>query len=104
MAHDLVAKLREETQEIRKLVAIAYGWGDVASLGASKLQQLNSDVEEIIDQHEEALLEGETPQEWHALDERLARTEIGRLLQERHEIEEQIFEAEEDEDDADGED
>ena len=98
----LSAKLRDKTQEILKLVAITYGLGDVASLEASKLQQLNSEVDEIIQQHEEALLEGDTPEEWHALDQRLEQTEIGRLLQERHEIAELIFDAEDDEDDADG--
>jgi hypothetical protein len=74
-----------------ELVAIAYGWGDVASLDASRLQQLNHDVEQIIDQHEEELFEGDRSEEWHPLDERLAQTAIGRLLQERHEINDQIL-------------
>jgi hypothetical protein len=87
----LQRKLGDKTQEILKLVANSYGLGDVASLDASQLQRLNEEIDDIIDQHEETLLEGDTVEEWRALDERLARTEIGRLLQERHEISEQIL-------------
>lgn len=91
MARDLNAELRGKTREILELVAIAYGWGDVASLDASRLEQLKHDVEQIIDQHEEALFEGDTSEEWYSLDERLAQTAIGRLLQERHEISDLIL-------------
>jgi hypothetical protein len=76
MARDLNAELRDKTQEILELIAIAYGLGDVASLDASWLQQLNHDVEQIIGQHEEAMFGGETSKEWHPLDERLAQTAI----------------------------
>ena len=98
---DLHEKLRSKTREILTLVATSYGLGDVNSLEPSRLEQLNEEVEEIIEQHDEALNEGETSEEWRALDERLARTEIGRLLQERHEIAEQILDAEDDDDDDD---
>ena len=93
---DLHAKLRSKTQEILTLVATSYGLGDVNSLEPSRLEQLNEEIEEIIEQHEEALLEGDTPEEWRALDERLARTDIGRLLQQRHEISEQILDLQDD--------
>jgi hypothetical protein len=93
----LQRKLGDKTQEILKLVANSYGVGDVASLDASQLQRLNEEIEEIIDQYDEALLEGDSPEAWRALDERLARTEIGRLLQERHEISEQILDLKDDE-------
>ena len=98
---DLHEKLRSKTREILTLVANSYGLGAVSSLEPSRLEQLNEEVEEIIEQHDEALNEGETSEEWRALDEGLARTEIGRLLQERHEIAEQILDAEDDEDDED---
>jgi hypothetical protein len=91
MARDLNAELRDKTQEILELIAIAYGLGDVASLDASWLQQLNHDVEQIIGQHEEAMFGGETSKEWYPLDERLAQTAIGRFLQERQEINDQIL-------------
>jgi hypothetical protein len=92
-------KLEGKTQEILKLVAKSYGLGDVASLDTNKLQQLNGEIAEIIDQHEEALIEGDSPEAWRALDERLAQTEIGRLLQERHQISEQIEDLLDDDDD-----
>ena len=98
---DLHAKLRSKTREILTLVANSYGLGAVSSLEPSSLEQLNEEVDEIIEQHDEALNEGETSEEWRALDERLAATEIGRLLQERHEIAEQILDADDDDDDDD---
>jgi hypothetical protein len=94
----LQAKLGDKTQEILKLVASSYGLGDVGALEPSKLQQLHEEIEEIIEQYDVALNEGETPEEWRALDERLAKTEIGRLLQERHEIAEQLFDLQDDDD------
>jgi hypothetical protein len=98
---DLHEKLRSKTREILTLVANSYGLGAVSSLEPSSLEQLNEEVDEIIEQHDEALNEGETSEEWRALDERLAATEIGRLLQERHEIAEQILDADDDDDDDD---
>ena len=59
---------------------------------------LNEEIEELIDQYDEALLESDSPGAWRALDERLAQTKIGRLLQERHEISEQILDLQDDED------
>ncbi|WLA62360.1 hypothetical protein [Bradyrhizobium diazoefficiens] len=87
----LRTKLEDKTQEILKLVASSYGLGDIGSLEECKLQHLHEEIEEIIDQHDEALMEGDTPEEWRALDGRLAKTELGRLLQERHEVAEQIL-------------
>ena len=88
---DLRTKLRIKTREILTLVANSYGLGDINALEPSKLEQLNEKIEEIIVKHEEALIEGDSPEAWRALDERLAQTEIGRLLQERHKTSEQIL-------------
>jgi hypothetical protein len=93
----LQRKLGDKTQEI---LANTHGVEDVASLDASQLQRLYEEIEEIIDQYDEALLENDSPEAWRALDEWLARTKIGRLLQERHEIAEQILDAEEDDEDG----
>jgi hypothetical protein len=82
----------DKTQEILKLVANTYD--------ASQWQRLNEEIEELIDQYDEALIESDSPEAWRALDERLAQTKIGRLLQERHEIAEQILDAEEDDEDG----
>ena len=94
---DLHEKLRSKTREILTLVANSYGLGDVNSLEPSRLKQLSEEIVEIIEQHDEALNEGNPPEEWRALDDRLGRTEIGRLLQERHEIAAQILDDEDDE-------
>ena len=95
---DLRAKLRSKTREILTLVANSYGLGDINALEPSRLERLNEKVEEIIVQHEEALLEGDSPEAWRALDQRLTRTEIGRLLRERHAIRELILNLRDDDD------
>jgi hypothetical protein len=95
---------RRRNRQLLALVANSYRLGAVSSLEPGRLEELNEEIEEIIEQHDEALNEGDTSEAWRALDERLARTEIGRLLQERHEIAEQILDAEDDEDDDDGDD
>ena len=70
----LQRKLGDKTQEILKLVANTHGVEDVASLDASQLQRLNEEIEEIIDQYDEALLENDSPEAWR-LDERLGRAQ-----------------------------
>jgi hypothetical protein len=87
---ELLRKLNAKTGEIERFVAKAYEIGDIDDLDPPAMQRLEKEVEQLIEQHEDALLEGETVEEWRALDQRLAETEIGRLLQERHEIFEQI--------------
>ena len=72
----------------------------IVALHASQWQRLNEEIEELIDQYDEALIESDIPEAWRALDERLAQTKIGRLLRERHEIAEQILDAEEDDEDG----
>jgi hypothetical protein len=83
-------RLDAKTEEIERVVAKAFGLGDVDKLDPSALRRLKKDVELIIEEHEEAILEGQTVEEWEAPDQRLAATEIGRLMQEHHEIAEQI--------------
>jgi hypothetical protein len=69
----------------------AFGLGDVNDLDPPALRRLEEDIEGMIEEHEEALVEGDTIEEWQARDRRLAETEIGRLMQEHHEIAEQIL-------------
>ena len=83
--------LRDKDDEILRFVATAYGLEDLDGLDASVRLGLQEEVEEIIEDHEEALIEGDTVEEWKALDQRLNATELGRLLQGRHEIAEQIL-------------
>jgi len=95
---ELFGKLNAKTEEIERFVAKAYEIGDIGNLDPTAMQRLEIEVEQLIEQHADALLEGETVEEWRAVDQRLAETEIGRLLQERHEIFEQILDLHDDED------
>jgi regulator of sigma D len=88
---ELLHKLNAKTQEIERLVAKAYGLGDYDNLNPTALQQLKDEVEEMIEAHDEAVTDGDTIEEWRALDQRLASTPVGRLLHERYEIEQQIL-------------
>jgi hypothetical protein len=88
---ELRRSLNVKTREIECLVAKALEFGDINDLDPPTLHRLELEVEQLIEQHEGALLEGDTIEEWDALDQRLAKTEIGRLLQERNEIAEQIL-------------
>jgi hypothetical protein len=87
---DLLRNLNAKTREIESVVAKAYGIG-VYHLDPSARRRLEDEVEALIDEHEETLHEGDAIEEWRALDQRLAQTDIGRLLQERHQIAEQIL-------------
>lgn len=86
---ELLRNLSAKTREIESVVAKAYGIGH--DLDPSARRRLANEVEAVIEEHEEALHEGDTVEEWRALDQRLAQTEVGRLLQERHAIAEQIL-------------
>ena len=88
---ELLRKLYSKTREIEALVANAYQLGDIKHLAPEALQRLKEKVQAMIDAYEEALLKGKEGEEWHALDTRLSQTEVGRLLQERDEIAEQIL-------------
>jgi DNA-binding transcriptional regulator YbjK len=61
----------------------------VRFLGRS-LTQATEEAKQIIDQYE-ALAADETTEEWAAREKRITESEIGRLLQQRHEIREQIL-------------
>jgi hypothetical protein len=87
---ELLRNLSAKTREIESVVAKAYGI-DVDDLDPSARRRLEDEVEALIEEHEEALHEGDTVEEWRALDQRLSQTEIGRLLQQRHDLAEQIL-------------
>ena len=86
---DLLRNLNAKTRQIESVVAKAYGIGD--DLDASARRRLEDEVAALIEEHEEALHEGDTVEEWRALDQRLAQTDVGRLLEERHQIAERIL-------------
>jgi hypothetical protein len=86
----LVALRHKKIGEILAFVAKSYELGDFQSLDSAKQQQLREEVEDLIDQHNEAVTDVE-PIEMASLDARLNRAEVGRLLNELHEIDEEIL-------------
>jgi hypothetical protein len=88
---DLYRRLAAKEDELKSLVANTLGY-DLADPGAAA--RVNEEVEELVDEFEETLMEGDTVEQWKALDKRLASSGIGRLMLERHEIAESILDAE----------
>ena len=86
----LVAVRHKKISEILAFVAKSHGLGDFATLDAAKQEQLRGEVEGLVDEHNEAISAAE-PVEMASLDARLNRTEVGRLLNELREIDEEIL-------------
>src|SRR5450759_3065344 len=97
--YKLRRKLNAKTREIYALVASAYGLGDINDLDRTALRGLETEVETMIEEHENSLLAGDTIEEWRAQDTRLAGTAIGQLLQARHSIAEEILNLQDDSND-----
>jgi hypothetical protein len=85
---ELHRQLLSKHEEIAALVAVTFGLGRLEDLTEKQRQELDGEVDQMIESHDEALYEGDTPEEWEALDKRLNATPVGRLLQEYHEISE----------------
>ena len=79
----LSAALTAKTAEIERAYAVAMGQAEIDD-------KIRQEVETLIEEFEDAELDG-GPGSWEARDERIASTSIGRLLQELHEIQEQIL-------------
>jgi len=60
--------------------------GPLSALDQEQRRKMDEEVDEIIENHDDAIYEGDTVEEWRALDERLAASAVGRLLQELREI------------------
>jgi hypothetical protein len=86
----LVALRHKKIAEILAFMAKSYGLGDFNALDPAKQEQLRNEVEGLVDEHNEAISAAE-PIEMASLDARLNRTEVGRLLNELHEIDEEIL-------------
>jgi hypothetical protein len=93
--YELYHNLEGKEQEIAVVYASATG-RNITHLSESERFRLEAEVGELIEEAEEALTDDETVEEWRARDERLAATPIGRLILERHEIEEKILDEIED--------
>jgi hypothetical protein len=86
----LVTQRHKKIAEILAFVAKSYELGDFDTLASAKQEQLREEVEGLIDEHNEAISAAE-PIEMASLDARLNRSEVGRLLNELHEIDEEIL-------------
>lgn len=87
----LLADLEAKTRAIEELFSKTIGLGDISKLGSAGREMVAEEVADLIDDFGEAMHEGDTPAEWHARDERIAATDVGKLLFERYEIEEEIL-------------
>jgi hypothetical protein len=83
-SQDIEAKLLRQfatnRREIERVLARADGVPDVNDLDTEAMQRLEEKVERLIKFFDE----------WRAIDRQIRGTELGRLVQERHEIEERI--------------
>jgi len=86
----LVALRHKKVSEILTFVAKSYELGDFGTLDSAKQEQLRNEVDGLVGEHNEAIGVAE-PIEMASLDARLNRTEVGRLLNELHEIDEEIL-------------
>ena len=91
----LVALRHRKFSEILTFMAKSYELGGFDTLDSAKQEQLRNEVEGLVDEHNEAIGAAE-PIEMASLDTRLNRTEIGRLLNELHEIDEEILDIRDD--------
>ena len=82
-------------REIQNTIATELGIGPIDDLELTERERLKEEeVRSLIEFHEDAVLEGDTVEEWHAFDTKLSPSDISRLMDERTEILEQIIEIE----------
>jgi hypothetical protein len=77
---ELLRQFASKRREIEKVLARADGVADVNDLDTEAMQRLKEKVERL----------NKFFDEWRAIDRQIRGTELGRLVQERHEIEERI--------------
>ena len=94
----LVALRHLKLAEILTFMARSYGLGDVEALNSAQQASLREEAEGMIDEHIAAISDAE-PIEMASLDARLNRSEVGRLLNELHEIDEQLLDIQDEDDD-----
>ena len=93
---ELLKELRAKNNELRAFVSKTLGFGDLANLDKNQRGQIEDEVEDLIEKHDEALHDFDNAEEWKAQESRIAATPIGKLLQEPHEISEQILDLRDD--------
>jgi hypothetical protein len=82
---ELLEELRAKDAELEAFVAQVLGLGDIGTLDEGQRKQVEAEVEELLNEYDEAMTDGD-----ELLDERFTATALGRLLQQRREISEQI--------------
>jgi hypothetical protein len=82
--HELRRQLDQKTTEIESLVATEQGIGSIEKIDPADYERLQQDVEELLEQWEEAAQEGQG-----SMDD----TPLNRLIAERFEIEQKIIAA-----------
>ena len=82
---ELLEELRAKDAELEAFVAQVLGLGDIGTLDEGQRKQVEAEVEELLNEYDEAMTDGD-----ELLDERFTATALRRLLQQRREISEQI--------------
>lgn len=85
---DIHAKLGDKNREILQWVVSSFGLGDVSTFKPNRRRCFSRDFDDFLGM----LLEGYGRVDWIVPDERVHGTKIGRLLQQRLDITEQIDE------------
>ena len=83
---ELRRALQAKDVEIAAFVSKALGFGDYPGiLNEKQRRQVEEEVGDLIEKHEESLQDLDTAEEWKAQEGKVAATPIGELLEERHE-------------------
>ena len=93
--------LDAKVDEIRELVAAKLGLGPLNQMNEDDRETFCEEVAALIDDHEQAMADGDTMTEWQIRERTIARSDLGRLLLERHEIEQKLLDSLGDEADDD---
>jgi hypothetical protein len=78
----LHAKHTDKNREILKWVVKSFGLGDVSTFKPNRRRRFSGEFDDFLGN----LFEWFGPEDWRVIDERVARTDIGRLVQQRHDI------------------
>ena len=88
---ELEDQLERADRAIESAICNARGIADIAQLPDESASAIRSEVERTIEEYEEALLDDDEAAEWLKHDRVVSVPDLGRLLKERHEIEEKIL-------------
>jgi hypothetical protein len=95
--------LNQKVAEIERFIANELGMGPVEDMKEAERVAFREDVDDLIDVHEQAIVDGDTNKEWTLRERQITHAALGRLLAERHEIEQKFFDALDEEEENDQE-